>query len=437
MEQVKAYCEQWDMLPAGALVLCAVSGGRDSMAMLHLLRALAQDGGFTVAAAHFNHHLRPEADREESFVRNWCREQNIPCYVGGSDVAADAKLTGRSLEDAARQARYGFLQELADRLGAARIATAHHRQDNAETILLNLTRGTGLQGLTGIPPVRGNIVRPLLEVDRSAIDRYVARHGIPYVEDASNADPHYARRNRLRLEVLPLLEEISGGCTERMTRTAAILRQDNDHLQREAAKLLPPEEEEGTVSLAVTVLQKQDRAVASRLVRMMASRLGLELTAAQTEAVLAMKSGTCLDLGRENQAIRKAHRLTICRKKLLPPSQKLGMGWQSWGDYGVDVSEEAPANGRQTAVLPAWVLDGELAIGAWDGTGRMAVETGSRTIKRLFADRGIPVEKRETYPALYLDGRIIAVPGVAVDQNMIPREGERTVYVRIETLEKE
>lgn len=425
-------CRRWDMLPRGGLVLCAVSGGRDSMALLHLLRGLAGEEGFSLAAAHFNHQLRPTADRDEAFVLSQCRALGVPCYTGCGDVAAAARETGRSLEDAARQMRYAFLERTADQVGAARIATAHHRQDNAETLLLNLTRGAGLRGLAGIPPVRGRVVRPLLEVDRGDIDRYVAEHRLPYVEDETNTDPSYARRNRLRLEVLPLLEEISPGCTGRMTCAAALLREEDRHLQREIDALLP-QPESGAVSVPVRLLKAQDTAAARRLVRTMAARLGRELTAAQTEAVLALGSGGCLDLGGV-QAVRRAQYLTISEKKAPPPALALSFGRQRWGDFWVTVSESAEADGAQAALLGADAAAGTLTIASWDGTGRLAVENGSRTVKRLFMDRGIPVERREDYPALFLGGRLIAVPGVAVDRRYVPRPGERTLAVCVEKM---
>ncbi len=434
--QVRSDCRRWDMLPPGELVLCAVSGGRDSMALLHLLHGLAAAEGFALAAAHFNHRLRAAADRDEAFVQEQCRALGVPCYTGRGDVAAAAKETGRSLEDAARQMRYDFLERTADRIGAARIATAHHRQDNAETLLLNLTRGAGLRGLAGIPPVRGRIVRPLLEVDRSAIDRYVAERGIPYVEDETNADPSCARRNRLRLEVLPLLEEIAPGCTGRMTCAAALLREEERHLQREIDELLP-EPENGAISIPAALLQGQDAASARRLVRTMAARLGRELTAVQTEAVLALGSGGCLDLGGGVRAVRKAHRLTICEKKAPFPARTLVPGRQQWGDFVVTVSADGEAAGGQLALLDAAAAAGTLTIAPWDGTGRLTVENGSRTVKRLFVDRGIPVEKREDYPALYLDGRLIAVPGVAADRRFAPVPGQKTLAICVEKISKE
>lgn len=255
VRQVRAFCEKRDLLPREGTVLCALSGGRDSMALLHILSQLAEEGGFQVTAAHFNHRLRSTADRDEAFVRNWCREQGIPLTCGAGNVREFARRERLSVEDAARTLRYAFLETAARDMGAARIATAHHREDNAETVLLHLLRGTGLRGLGGIPPVRGRIVRPLLETSRREIDGYVARHEIPYVEDESNRDAAYIR-NRLRLEVLPLLEEISPGCGARIAAAAELLREEDGHLRREAEALVP-EASDGAVTLPVPVLDRK------------------------------------------------------------------------------------------------------------------------------------------------------------------------------------
>lgn len=435
MKEVEAFCRQWDMLPEGALVLCAVSGGRDSMALLHLLCAMSGRGGFSVAAAHYNHQLRPAAGRDEAFVRAWCGERGIPFFCGRGDVAAFAKEEGRSLEEAARILRYRFLEETADRAGAARIATAHHREDNAETVLLHLLRGTGLHGLTGIAPVRGRIVRPLLEMSREAINGYVRENSIPYVEDETNADPAYTR-NRLRLEVLPLLEDLSPGCASRIAGACGLLRVEDEHLRREAEALLPPVEQ-GAVTVPATVLLGQDEALRRRLVRTMARRLGTELTAAQTEAVLALGSGGYMDLPGGLCAVRKPHKLTLRYKKPALEPLKLSSGRQEWGPYGVRLWEttEEPPETADAVTLDAKRAAGPLTIAAWDGAGRLAVENGSRTIKRLFADRGVPVEKREEHPALYLEGRPVAVFGVAVDWEFRPRPGARRLVVTLERKE--
>jgi len=421
MRAVAAFCEKWDMLPAGGLVLCAVSGGRDSMALLHLLLTMSEQGGFSVAAAHYNHRLRPTADRDEAFVRAWCVERNVPFYCGGGDVAAFAAAEGLSVEDAARRLRYTFLEGTAAKLGAERIATAHHLQDNAETVLLHLLRGSGLRGLTGIAPVRGRIIRPLLETERAAIDAYIEENRIPFVEDETNTDTRYTR-NRLRLHLMPELEELAPGCAGRIAAAAALLREDEESLERAAAALLPPAEED-RVSVAGPLLQKQDPAVARRLVRLMARQLGGGLTREQTLAVLELKSGCCLDLGGGLQAVRKAHRLAILRLKPPLPPLVLGEGTQNWGPWCITVSRDRPAVPMSASLNPE-KLAGPLTIAPWDGTGRLDVGNGRRTAKRLFADRGIPVEERFGYPALYMDGALIALPGVAADAAFAALEGD-------------
>lgn len=433
MEQAWDFCRAHHMLPPpGGVILCAVSGGRDSMALLHFLKTLSLREGFALYAAHYNHHLRPTAGRDENLVRQYCRQREIPLKCGGGDVAAWARQQGASLEDAARTLRYRFLEKTADAVGAERIATAHHVQDNAETVLLHLLRGSGLRGLGGIPPVRGRIVRPFLETDRRDIDAYVAREGIPYAEDETNADTAYTR-NRLRREILPLLEEASPGCTGRIAAAAGLLREEEAHLTAECEALLPlPETAEGrALTLPVTLLARQDAAMARRLIRETARRLGGELTAQQTQAVLELGSGGSLDLPGGLQAFRQSHRLTI--RRLPPPPEPLSLrrGEQIWNGGVVRVEETAQWEHLPPGcALAAEKVSGPLTIAHWDGTGRLTVENGSRTVKRLFADRKIPAHRREEHPALYDGtGRFLAVLGVAADWEFRPRPGERAMTV--------
>ena len=167
--------QTYDMLPSGGTVLCAVSGGADSMCLLAWLLELGPKYGCAVAAAHYNHGLRgAQGDADEAFVRDWCAGHSVPFYAGRGDVASAAKEHGWSIEEAGRNLRYAFLSETAEQIGALRVATAHNRGDNAETVLLNLIRGTGLTGLSGIAPVRGIFVRPLLDTPRQEIEDYLA-----------------------------------------------------------------------------------------------------------------------------------------------------------------------------------------------------------------------------------------------------------------------
>ena len=167
--------------PHGGRVLCAVSGGLDSMCLLDYM---ARQPDFSVGVAHFNHRLRgAEADRDESFVRDFCAARGIPFAAGSGDTRAFAEKEGLSIEEAARRLRYAFLNKAAEDGGYDAVFTAHHADDNAETVLLNLIRGTGSAGLAGIPQVRGNICRPFLRVPRAELADYAAAHDIPHVED--------------------------------------------------------------------------------------------------------------------------------------------------------------------------------------------------------------------------------------------------------------
>jgi tRNA(Ile)-lysidine synthase len=213
-------------------VLIALSGGSDSVALTFLLRQLSEHGGFTVVgAAHLNHQLRPSAGRDEAFCRELADRLGLPLVVEGVDVASYRVAQRLSLEDAARRIRYEFLDRVADRLGADRIAVGHTEDDQAETFLLKLVRGAGATGLGGIYPRRGRVVRPLLDVDRETLRAFLRTAGESWVDDESNADQRIPR-NRIRHCVLPELDQVYGGRTRpTIARAAALLRDDAQWLE--------------------------------------------------------------------------------------------------------------------------------------------------------------------------------------------------------------
>lgn len=195
--------------------IVALSGGADSVALLLLL---VQEG-FPVVAAHCNFHLRgEESDRDERFVRELCHSYDIPLHIRHFDTSASAKEEGISIEMAARRLRYAFFEELRTTLGAEAIAVAHHRDDNNETLLLNLVRGTGLRGLSGMKWKNGHIVRPLLGVSRQEIVAFLKEKEQPYVTDSTNAETLY-KRNKIRHELLPLLCELNPAIDEALSTT--------------------------------------------------------------------------------------------------------------------------------------------------------------------------------------------------------------------------
>ncbi len=233
-EKFCEYVANRRLIGAGERILVAVSGGIDSMSLLDLMRR-AYAG--RIGAAHCNFGLRgAEADGDQRLVETYCREHGIPLYVERFDTETEAQEYGESIQMAARRLRYGWFEELCDREGYDRIAIAHHADDSAETFFINLLRGSGLRGLTGIGDRRGRIVRPLLFARRDEVTAYVAEADVPYREDSSNGTLKYLR-NRLRHDILPRLESASGNRFGRtMEETFVRLRQTQQfvdlHIER-------------------------------------------------------------------------------------------------------------------------------------------------------------------------------------------------------------
>ena len=214
--KTRRYIERKQLLDDEAKVVVALSGGADSVALLHILKRL----GYRCTAAHCNFHLRgTESQRDEEFTRALCERLGIELAVAHFDTAAYAKENRVSIEMAARELRYRFFEETRAAQGASAIAVAHHRDDVAETMLLNLIRGTGIRGLHGIQPRNGNIVRPLLCLERKEITAYLQSIGKEYVTDSTNLTSDYTR-NKIRLEILPLIREINPSITLTLSETA-------------------------------------------------------------------------------------------------------------------------------------------------------------------------------------------------------------------------
>jgi tRNA(Ile)-lysidine synthase len=230
-QQVRRTIRRYALLPSATRVLIGLSGGSDSVALVLLLQELARDGQFSVVAlAHLNHRLRATAARDEQFCRELAFDVGLPMTVESVDVASYAQTQRLSLEDAARRVRYDFLHRAAESAAADRIAVGHTQDDQAETFLLKLIRGAGLTGLGGIYPRRGSIVRPLLDVGRADLRRYLESRGQGWVEDETNANLENPR-NRIRHAVLPELDSAGGTSSNpAIARAAAIVREDGQWL---------------------------------------------------------------------------------------------------------------------------------------------------------------------------------------------------------------
>jgi tRNA(Ile)-lysidine synthase len=240
LQKAEATISRYDMIQPGNLVIVAVSGGPDSVCLLHILHELKDALDVHLVVAHFDHGLRPAEDESETaFVRGLAGSLDLPFETAKGRLLA--RKTAGSMEEAARNARYGFLEKVRKKRKARKIALGHNSNDQAETIVMRLLRGSGPSGLTGIPPSRdGSIIRPLIEIERPEIEKYLQAKKLAFVTDPSNLRTD-CLRNMIRLEVMPLLGYHQPRLAHLLGRTAEILRDENDYLERIAEAWLKKE----------------------------------------------------------------------------------------------------------------------------------------------------------------------------------------------------
>lgn len=442
IDKVKAFIQKYDMLPEGSRVLCALSGGADSVCLLHLLLSLE---GLSVTAAHFNHRLRgAESDRDEAFVRNLCADLGIMCIVDGADVAAYAAENSLGTEEAARKLRYAFLEKTAAEQNCTRIATAHNARDNAETIIMNLARGTGLKGLCGIPPRRGNIIRPLLETDRPEIESYLLERGLEHVEDSSNAADDYSR-NRLRHHVLPVLEGINPAFAGSVASAADSLREDEDYLSCLAQSFI--DENARGSSLPVTQLLALPMPVLKRAVRLMH---GGQLSSLHVKSIIniclvrsvhAHTDVPGMRVTREfDRLIFGAEKPQALPERSISPGQSLRIP-----ELGLRLSCRRVINITEihksltTFVFKSANICGRMSIASRREGAKIALEGRgcTKTLKKLFSEAKLTVSDRLTRPVIYDEAGPIAVVGFGIAQRCAAAPGDDVVIIEIEKDEGE
>nr|WP_325295778.1 tRNA lysidine(34) synthetase TilS [uncultured Oscillibacter sp.] len=434
---------------AGQRVLCAVSGGLDSMCLLHMLEAWCEERGGQAAAAHFNHRLRgAAADRDEEFVREICARWGIPLSVGRGDVGEYAKREGLSTEEAARNLRYAFLRRTAAERECERLYTAHHAGDNAETVLLNLIRGTGLTGLTGMDWERDGLCRPLLGVTREELEAYAAEWKIPHIEDATNADPEAAARNLLRLQVMPLLKELNPRAVEHICGTARRLRGVDRSLEQDAAaRTAHVEAQEGRVTLSMEALAAAPAAVRPRMLLRLFDLLGVgrkDVGAAHLEALMDLACRTAW--GKEGR-LSLPHGVTAryCRRWLILETRpqplteiQLMPGMPvRWGDYTLTLLDHPEGPGlalRDRTPAENWGVKAGPCVPGERLT--LPGSRGARSVKRLCLDKGISLAERDRLPAIYVEGKLAAVWRLGVDITFAPEGRVPCRFIKIEKTEK-
>ena len=386
LNKLRAFCKEYHLISKGDTIVCAVSGGADSIALLWALYLLKEEWDLTLSAAHFNHHLRgEESDRDEQFVRDFCSGYGIPLHVGSGQVVPGEK----GLEAAARDARYAFLQTL-----PGKIATAHTADDNAETVLMHLIRGTGLKGLGGISPARNNLIRPMLHVTRAEVEAFLAEYAVDYIHDSSNSTDEFLR-NRLRHHVMPLLKAENPKLSQNLSAMALRLREDEQALS-DLSRLDQPEVEK---------LRAMAPAVRTRALEDFLKSSGV----------------------REPEAthIRLLESLVFSDN----PSARANFpgGITIGRNYGLlEVISEMPAPAVQFACTPTTeivntatvftvVPVGNVFIRSRQSGDAIRLPGGTKSLKKLFIDRKIPAARRDQIPILCDGAGILGIPGISVN----------------------
>lgn len=422
LTKLLAQLRRYDMVQPGERIVCAVSGGADSIAMLWGFYLLREKLGIELAAAHFNHNLRgAESDRDEAFVRDFCDRFDIPLTVGSGMVVAGKK----GLESAAREARYAFFATL-----SGKIATAHTADDNAETVLMHLVRGTGLEGLGGIAPVNARLIRPMLTVTRKEVLAFLSEYHISYIEDSSNATDAFLR-NRLRHHVMPLLKQENPRLVQNLSEMAMDLRVDAAQLKIEAGELpdipalraMPPALRSRAIAgfLKANGVPEPERSH----IRMAEALVFSE----KPSACAAFPGGVVI--GRSYNRLVRQEYVPQIKMQILQPGETAQLP-----DLGLCV-RYLPAgqicNDKQVFTVKT---DGPVVLRSRCAGDTIRLNAGTRTLKKLFVDRKIPAAMREGIPVLADEKGILGIYGIGANVDRLA-DTLPAMQIRFELLERE
>jgi tRNA(Ile)-lysidine synthase len=445
IQQVVRTIDRFGMFTPGEKVLVGVSGGPDSMMLLHTLVHLAPKYQLNLGVAHLNHGLRPvSADQDEAFVARSAERFDLPFFRHRLNL----RLQTGSVEEQAREARYGFFKKVMADHGYTKIALGHQKNDNAEAVLMHLLRGSGIRGLAGIPPVRGNrIVRPLIDLDRTAIIGYLKDHQIHFTEDETNADPVY-ERNRIRHHLLPMLQKTyNPNIIETLHRTADVCREEDIWIDRHLAPHLDPiiaRSEKHCLELHCNLLQSEPLAVQRRLIRRairiwhghlkrmgvhhidaiigLLAKGGIGKRISLPNGIEADRPAAYLRLVRCNgpNAVKLSEKMGFCHTIATPDSLPEAIILPECGCrllFGIGKPmqrEQWVSKDHKRVCFDLDKLTFPLQIRSFQPGDRIRPfgMQGTQKIKKLFIDRKIPSARRHKIPLLESQGSIVWVAGI-------------------------
>lgn len=460
-EEVLKTIDRYHLLERGDRIVMGISGGVDSMVLLHLFDALREKFSLSLIVAHVNHGLRPdESKREAELVEKESMRLGLSFEYGQFDVEEFSQTAGLSVQDAARRIRFHFFKTLLVKYGARKIALGHNADDQVETILLRLFRGSGLKGLKGMLPIREKrMIRPLLETWRREIESYALENKVPYLVDSSNLKKDYLR-NRLRLDLIPLIEkEYQPNFKELVLKTSAFLREEDDCLEREAEgacdRLI--REEDDAVSLKFSEFRSLQKAMQWRVIQKMLGKVYRGETEEEEEAWFAidpvykrlrhpppsfsaeLPHGFCLEK-RYDRVILKKGRVKLIPPfeiDLLTPGQTLikEIEREVWVEEldGKQRQEDLP-HSSETAYLDYQRLQFPLRMRNFRPGDRFQPlgVRGEQKLKEFFIDHKIPRHERPGVPLLISGERVVWVVGHRIsDEVKVDEETQKILRVTV------
>ncbi len=404
---------KYNMLSSGDSVAVGVSGGKDSMLLLYYLLKKKKELGLKLTVLNVEHGIRGEASvNDTEFVRDYCEKAGVPFKCLRIDAPAEAKAEGMGVEEYSRKRRYGFFESE----GADKIATAHSLSDNVETVLFRLARGTSLNGFKGIPPVRENIIRPLIECTSEEIVCACEELNIPYVTDETNSDNVYAR-NKIRNEIIPLFESVNHAAEKSIARFISSAAEDNDFIAKEAEKYLSD-------TLSVSQLKTLHSSVLKRVIELYAESFNVVLDETHLNSVCAL-----LD----------SYGKTQIKGNLFAFANKDNLYFAEYNDVAPDYLTDSKTvkidelnnekDGFGFYCDSDKISGGVFVRSRTDGDEISPAGRGcTKTLKKLFNELRIPVEKRAYVPVICDEKGVIGVYGYAVDERVKIDGNTSSVY---------
>ncbi len=444
LQAVRSHLRKYRLIDRGEQIIIAVSGGIDSMVLFDVLCMLREDLRLRLAVAHFNHQLRgTDSAQDEAFVRIASNTRGVECYVERADTKALSEELKRSIQETARDLRYAFFGKLRRSIGFQKIATGHHADDNAETILFNFCRGAGVQGLSGIPIWRRDIgvVRPLLGVTREQISRYAGARAIAYREDVTNARHDYSR-NFLRHEVIPRIqEEINPNFVSTLLRTGEIFDELERFLEEESKLFLQRmtvSRSSGEIVLDLNILHLQPLFLQEYILLQTARTIvnsGIDFSTVRALVSLSnAETGSFCSISKNIIAYRNRGHLIFKQRPQIhsyryPIQLNKAYAFEDFHFASKQVGEALFGADPHVEFADASAFGRELVIRTWH-EGDAFVPLGMKERKKLsdfFIDEKVPVFEKQAIPLLISDGEIVWVCGKRLDDRFKITPGTKQI----------